>query len=50
MVLAEDLFMFCAYHFLHMSRRKINEILNFTVQRILGGSFATLIWNKLDLL
>ena len=36
MVLAEGLFMFCAYHFLHMSRRKINEILNFTVQRIFG--------------
>ena len=36
MVLAEGLFMFCSYHFLHKSRRKINEILNFTVQRIFG--------------
>ena len=26
----------CTYHLLHMGRRKINQILNFTVQQILG--------------
>ena len=48
----------CAYYFLQMGRRKIKEFLKiarttlkFTLfHEFLGGLYATLIWNKLDVL